>query len=419
MQLIRAPRLTATVTIFGVASLGLLVGTAHGSGNHGFDFTAVATGLRATVKSATDPTGTQFDVSAPVSTAKVSSLPDSSAFAAIPYPGDDVISLANTVPGLVGVPAVPYPAVVRSGYPGVGKASFGLPAGYSISAESTISSSKASSQAGGISTSGVALGSSYSHAEVTGKVGVGGSAVGNTKTETVTAGPLALSQISSKASALLDKDGNLKLASSMQLGDITVAGQKVGLTSSGLTVAGTDIPLPYGDLTNALSSAGVTVTILKEQRTADSITAPGLLITFDQGGNVITLTLGRAQAQAVTSDDGTGAILADPVFPTGPTGSTAPTGGVTPQQPAVNGPAQVPTGTGTSVIPGSGPVGTNIQPPVVNSPDKPTAATPFSRASFRPETFSSGLFYLVLVLSALATLVLGQAMRHLGVRWAS
>lgn len=400
-----------------VAGLALLPGSALGASEQGFSVSAVGAGMRVTTKSTADPTGTQFDVSAPLAAAHVSSVPDSSGFASTPHPGDDALSLYYTAQGLLGVPAVPYPASVRSGYPGVAKASSGAPAGYTLSAESSMTTSKASSTAGASSTADLRVGSSSAMTEVKAVAGGGATGLGTTETDSITAGPLSLSRVTSRANAILDSNGGLKLSSAMQLGDVTVAGQRVGLTKDGLTVAGTDIPLPAGQLTDALKPYGVTVSYLAEKKTTEGVTAPGLLITYKDSTQEVTITLGRAQARAVRSADGPGAST-EPPF------STDPTAGVRPGDPSVASPRgssfsgpTAPIGIGTGVPPAPAVGG---EPPAVARVLAPESEPPaLLGASFRPETFSSGLFYLVFVLAALATVLLGQSMRYLGVRWAN
>lgn len=406
------PRLLAIpASLAFVTGVALVPGMARGATQQGFVASAVAVGLRTTYKNVSDQTGTVFEGSAPIASARVTSEPDSTAFAAAPYPGDDLISLANAIgPGL-GVPAQPYPFSVTSGVPGNPKSSTSQP-GYALSAESTASSSKSSGTAGASSSGDALIGSSSATADVKSAADGSATALGTTLTQSFAAGPLTLSRVTSTARAVLDANGKVVLSSEVELGDATVSGQRVGVTRNGLTVAGTDIPLPAGQLTDALKASGVTVTYVAEEKSATGVTAPGLLITYKDSGQDSTFTLGRAQAGAVPSIEG---------FPDVPVE-------VGPSVPAVDGeggsaagepPASGPVGSGSVPVPATVDGG---QPPIAQNPA--VADTPASRAlvrgaSYQPETFSSGLFYFVLVLAALATLAVGQLMRYLGVRWAS
>lgn len=99
-------------------------------------------------------------------------------------------------------------------------------------------------------------------------------------------------------------NGQLTESSSLDMGSITVAGIKVGITQSGLQlVPGLDLPLVNLSTLNALlSSAGITIQLLPGSKTATSITSEGLQIsqTFDapiEGESGVVLILGQANAQ--------------------------------------------------------------------------------------------------------------------------
>ncbi|MFN2536659.1 MAG: hypothetical protein ABR549_00725 [Mycobacteriales bacterium] len=407
-----ARRLAAVSAVVLLAGVGVLAGSASSASQQGFAASANGVGLRATYKNVNDVTGTIFEVSAPIASARVTTDPDSTAFASAPYPGDDIISLINTFGPAVGLPPTAYPLSVSSGYPGKGEASTSAPAGYTLTAKSTEKTSKSSASTGAGAAGPASVGSSVATSDVKGQSGGVAAAVATTDTDSFSVGPLQLSRVASRASADLGLDGSVKLASKMELGDVTVSGQRVGLTRAGLTVAGTAIPLPAGQLTDALKAAGITVTYLAEERTATSVIAPGVLITYKDDQQAETFTLGRAQAAAEPSADGSGAPDL-PVDLGGP--AVAPPGGGTG------------TGTGTAVPPGTG-VGPAAPVPALDAPQvtEPQGSAPVTSGRLQPaagtsvpQTFSSGLFYLVLVIAAVAALVAGQLLRILGVRWAS
>lgn len=371
-----------------------------------FAASASSSGVRMLYDNAGDQTGTQFDVSAPITSARVTSDPDSSGFAAAPYPGDDLISLANTLRP-AGVPAQPYPASVTSNVPGQPHQSTSAPAGYSLSSTSTPTSSKAAATVGPGPAGGATLATSSATSDVH-TTAAGVSAVATSSTDSFTAGPLVLSRVRSTASAMLDASGRTTLSSSIELGDATVDGQRVGLTRDGLTVAGTDIPLPAGQLTDALATAGVTVTYLAETKTPTSVTAPGLLVHYKDDTQDATYTLGRAQAGAAATQ-GVSSVPDLPVTDPG-TGGNAGTG-----QPATGvtaaGPVPIADGGQGGLLPDV----SSGQPPAVTS----EPGTGVRAAARTPQTFDSGVFYLVLVVAAVAAMAVAQLMRYLGVRWAS
>jgi hypothetical protein len=402
----RPLRRTLLTSLVLPAAVLLPAGSSRAAALQDFSAAAASSGVRMLYKNAQDNTGTQIDVSAPITSARVTGDPDSSGFASAPYPGDDLISLVNTLGPAAHVPAQPYPASVSSHVPGSPHQETSAPAGYSLSSTSTATSSKAAATVGSGPAGGAVIATASATSEVQ-ETAAGLSAKATSSTDSFTAGPLVLSRVRSTASAVLDAAGKTVLKSSIELGDATVSGQKVGLTRDGLTVAGTDIPLPAGKLTDALAAAGVTVTYLAETKTDTSVTAPGLVIHYKDDTQDTTYTLGRAMAAAeATPDTAPAPIL--PVVDAGTNGEVA-TG-----QPATGGTAPV--------QPGSVPVADQPGPaPDVSIGQPPTSTTqPVTRAAARtPQTFHSGVFYLVLVVSAAAAMVVAQLMRYLGVRWAS
>jgi hypothetical protein len=402
----RPLRRTLLTSLVLPAAVLLPAGSSRAAPLQDFSASAASSGVRMLYKNALDNTGTQIDVSGPVTTARVTSDPDSSAFASAPYPGDDLISLANTLGPAAGVPPQPYPASVSSNVPGRPHQETSAPAGYSLSATSTATRSTSSATAGPGTAGDATVATAGATSEVQ-ETAAGVSAKATSSTDSFTAGPLVLSRVRSTASAVLDASGKTTLKSSIELGDATISGQKVGLTRDGLTVAGTGIPLPAGQLTDALAAAGVTVTYLAETRTDTSVTAPGLVIHYKDDTQDTTYTLGRAQAGVVATPD-VSSVPTLPVVDIGSSGDVATgsptTGGIAPVQPG-----SVPGTEGT----GPAPDVTAGQPPT-------TTTQPVTRAATRtPQTFHSGVFYLVLVVSAAAAMVVAQLMRYLGVRWAS
>jgi hypothetical protein len=375
--------------------------------SQGFSASAASSGIRVLYKNANDNTGTQFDVSAPVTSARVTSSPDSAGFASAPYPGDDLISLVNTLGPAVGVAPPPYPASVSSSVPGRPQQSTSLPAGYALLSTSTVTSSKATATVGAGQAGDAELATSTAISDVH-TTATGVLATATSSTDSFTAGPLVVSRVRSTATAVLDASGRTTLTSSIELGQATVSGQKVGLTREGLTVAGTDVPLPAGQLTDALAAAGVSVTYLSETRTATSITAPGLAVHYKDDTQDTTFTLGRAQAGVSTDDAATPVSLPPTIGSDGAVGSG--------ERPASQPGEPVLSGTAPAA-----PVGATVPSPTLGGP-APAGTPPVpavAAAARTAQTFDSGLFYLVLVVAAAAAMAVAQSMRYLGVRWAS
>ena len=401
----RPLRRTLLTSLVLPAAVLLPAGSSRAAALEDFSASAASSGVRMLYKNALDNTGTQIDVSGPVSSARVTSDPDSSAFASAPYPGDDLISLANTL-AAGHAPPPPYPASVSSSVPGRPHQETSAPAGYALSATSAATRSTSSATAGPGTAGDATVATAGATSDVQ-ETAAGLSAKASSSTDSFTAGPLVLSRVRSTASAVLDASGKTTLKSSIELGDATVSGQKVGVTREGLTVAGTGIPLPAGQLTDALATAGVTVTYLAETKTDTSVTAPGLVIHYKDDTQDATYVLGRAMAAATATPKAAPVLIVPVVGP----GTSDDVGA---GQPATGGSAPVQPGSLPAIDqPGPAPDVSTGQPPR-------STTQPVTRAAARTsQTFHSGVFYLILVVSAAAAMVVAQLMRYLGVRWAS
>jgi hypothetical protein len=406
----RSARLLVAVTVFAAGAwiaAGLRSPAARGDTAFGFEGTASAGGIQVFAKAAQDPVQNQYEASSPTVSALVNSEPDSQAFAANPYPGKDVLSLAASLP----TGPLPAPEVVTSGSPGTPKQEMSQP-GYTISAESTQTSSHGHGETGASSGDTASVGSVAADAQVTATA----SSVTSTATSSAhafAAGPLAIAGVLTKAVATLDSSGRTTLRSSIAAGDVTVNGTRVGLGPDGLEIAGTTVPLPDASpVTTALEQAGITVTYVKETKTPTGVTAPAVLIhVTDPGGQSDTpYVLGQASAGVAPQasfDTGTGDTIDTGTGTTGTTGGSSTSGSSTASGGA---PAVLPGGQSTSTAPAGG------SSPAVAGPDSGRSLVP--AASSADTIAGGGLFYFVLVIAAAAALGTGQLMRLLGVRWA-
>ncbi len=412
LRRVKAGVLVAVATALAASTLGH---AASAGAVTEFSGEATAAGLTVTATSQEDPTGTTFEAAGPVGTASVSSLPDSEAFAADPYPGNDLLNLTNIASQLVPVPVPAYPAQVHSGSPGKSKETLSTP-GYELLASSTPTMSTGSGKSGLVSDP-ANFASVKAESTVTALGGGEVDAVGTTAADGIAVGPLTISSFDSRAEAKLDSAGTVAKRSSISTGGVAINGAQVGLTDKGLTVAGTQVPLPSaGPAAGALQQAGIAVTYLAAERSSNGIEAPGIAISVHQKdptgkAATVTYTLGRAEASATPSDgpvssgegggpanvDGSPLSAAARIAGVGssPSGSSNPAGLAT-----------APTsGTMPSIAPSSAPSSS-----VADSSGRSLAAV--------PGTTSGGVFYLLLIIAAVATLGVGQLMRFVGVRWA-
>jgi hypothetical protein len=238
----------------------------------------------------------------PAAQAFVNSQGLSSAYAAEPYPGGDALSLF----GLAGLPQSTYPAVAQSSYPAKPQAEVSSP-GVSLSAVSHEFSSLAAA------TSGAAQGAADVRAGVLKATAKAGCADGTVtaKSESddegfsLAAGLLRIGRLHSLAQVITGPDGVPHLTSTLDVGQLTVAGQTVELNSQGLLIGGSTRPLPASDpLTRVLATAGIKVTYLAAttDRDGKGIVSAGLSITTaaqgqGSGPTTETYVLGQAHAR--------------------------------------------------------------------------------------------------------------------------
>jgi hypothetical protein len=263
------------------------------------------------------------DLGAPSSQAQLDSLGSSTGFAAYPDPGDLGENLPGLAQSLVGVALPSYPFSVTSNYPSTPSSavSQGI---YNISATSGPDSSTATASSGVDGSVQVGLAKSTSVVSLNADGSV--TAKGTSDNEGLTLGALRIGSIVSGATVTELPGGTPTRSVDMEMGTITVAGQKIGLTNKGLVVAGTTIPLPAdSQLLAVLAKQNLTLTYLAETDLPDGVVSPGIELTTTQtltNGQPATLTyvLGRSMAIVTNS-------AASVVGSTTPSNVVVPTGG--------------------------------------------------------------------------------------------
>jgi hypothetical protein len=249
------------------------------------------------------------DYGAPVAQSSIDSLGRSTAFASDPYPGETPIAGPGTLAGMTGLPNPGnYPFYVASSYPATPDASHDGP-GYRLQAKSEELRSASTARHGGASgDSAVFFAESTSAVELspaTGGVLAKSAAVVR---QVDIGGVLKIGTMNTSAKVSQVPGQEAVRESSFRVDAVSIAGQAVGISSKGLTLAGTNNPLPDGSpMMAALKSANITVQYLQAANQSGEVTSPGLVITqrfpVPQGPEMITtLVLGRAVARVAIGD---------------------------------------------------------------------------------------------------------------------
>lgn len=316
----------------GVAGLaGVSAQTSPGPSLTSFDAAAGADGVRVGVFITGFPLVNQVvDVGAPSAQAVLNGIGKSQAYAAMPYPGDDVLTLPGTVFPVLGLPSPPpYPLIASSDASTSPQAAVNQP-GLSLSAKSDPGSSTATATAGG----GAGVGSAESTAttKVDGSTGAV-TAVSDCSADVVSLqGVLRIGHVEAKAHAAQGIEGTT-LDSSFSAEGVSVAGVSVSVSDKGIVLPGGSTPVPNtSGLSPVLDKAGVSMKVLPVEKHEHSIVAGGLVVSVNvpapTGSTIVSYTFGRASASATGSveprqsaaDTGAGAL-------TGGTEPAAATGG--------------------------------------------------------------------------------------------
>lgn len=249
------------------------------------------------------------DYGAPVAQSSIDSLGRSTAFASDPYPGETFIAGPGTLAGVTGLPNPGnYPFYVASSYPATPDASLDGP-GYRLQAKSEELRSASTARHGGASgDSAVFFAESTSAVELTPATGAVLARSAAVVRQIDIGGVLKIGTMNTSAKVSQVPGQEAVRESSFRVDAVSIAGQAVGISSKGLTLAGTNNPLPDGSpMMAALKSANITVQYLQAANQSGEVTSPGLVITqrfpVPQGPEMITtLVLGRAVARVAIGD---------------------------------------------------------------------------------------------------------------------
>jgi len=344
------------------------------------------------------------ELGAPTAQASIDGV-GSTGYAAFPSPGALALSAPGLIAGQSGVPIPDYPLYVQSADPDKPKAH--LEQGtVQLDSDSGPSTTHASAAGGGPASDQSSAGASHSDAEVT---------LDDT-TETMHArsqstiesfsvgGVLRIGRAEAVAEVTAPVGGAPKIVSSFAATGVTVLDQPVQVTDQGLAFPGGNVPLPTDNpLSSILDKAGIHVTYLAPEQTADGVVSAGLRIEMavplpnSPNPGVVTYELGRASARGrggirAAAGGGIPAAAGDDFVPSISTASPA----ASPSAPEASGA----TATGPT--------------PVVAAPaPSKTGAVPIVA-----RTFDSTAFYLVLVFGGIVAFAGSQLIRILAVRLA-
>lgn len=458
MTVRRSRRLTAVVGLAALLSAVSASGTAPALAQLELAFEGVgdATGLIATATNPTIPAGIVIEGSGPTSQARLTSLGTSTAFAALPFPGETAAGLPGVVSALTGIPLPEYPLFIRS-ESGTEAKSARFP-GASLEAESTgnrsASRATAATDASGYFAETVVAQDKDGAVTVRSEARQNGVSVG---------GVMTLSNVVSSAAADLDISGKTSLRSSLAVGrftapslqftvpaqacipgqqcvpvpapfaGVTLSNPNLGLDADGffitLPIAGPQkFPVPAAAVFDAFKAIGVTATYQEELRTKTSVVAPTLALStvlpalpaneFFNGPTPVTYTLGRTAASISGQVTDTGVSIDLPVLP--PSFDASPVGTDTTGSPGSDGSAvdigAAPVLPGTDLAPTTGAV-----PSSQGSNASPTLTPVLANSPGAPRLPSAFWFYLVLVGVGLVGSAAAHLTRYLGVRasWTS
>lgn len=281
------------------------------------------------------------DYGAPVAQSSIDSLGRSSAFASDPYPGETFIAGPGTLSGVTGLPNPGnYPFYVATSYPATPDGSLEGP-GYQLQAKSEESRSASTARHGGTSgESAVSFAEANSAVDLTPATGAVQARSAAVVRQVDIGGVLKIGTMNTSAKVSQVPGQEAVRESSFQVDAVSIAGQAVGISSKGLTLAGTNNPLPDGSpMMAVLKSANITVQYLQAANQSGEVTSPGLVITqrfpVPQGPEMITtLVLGRAVARVAIGDAVVSGQAGDEPSPSGDgsAGSQTATAGREPDQ---------------------------------------------------------------------------------------
>lgn len=307
---LRAAVLAATAGLILVLPAAVASADESSTGSDTFDAHAAAEAFRYQFGSPGFLVVEQYaDFGSPVARASIDSLGRSSAFASDPFPGDTFIAGPGTLSGVTGLPNPGnYPWFVASSYPATPESTYSQP-GHVLKAKSEETRSASTASHGGASgDSAVLFAEATSRVEYTPATGAVAASSKAVARQVDIGGVLKIASMDTSAKMTQLPGQEAVRESTFKVDFVSIAGQAVGLSPKGFTVAGTNNPLPDASpMMQALKSANISVQYIQAVNQPGEVTSPGLVITqrfpVPQGPEMVsTLVLGRAVAKVAIGD---------------------------------------------------------------------------------------------------------------------
>lgn len=298
---------------------------------------AEATGTRVIFTNESIPLNVAPQLQGPTASAVQNSLQQSDAYAAFPYPGEEVAGIPGVVGGAASVPLPAYPFVIATSF-GDGAKQLSYP-GIELRAESTETLTQSTATGGSTGAGGTS----------SARVARDGDAVvakAVTDLDALRIGDsLVMSGLHAVATASRDSAGTLTRGSELSFTRLSAPGLVIGLTNGKFTLQnGTGAPMqndvPVSAIAAALTGAGYPTTFQVPQETPDGIIGAGLQIQTTlpappagspggfSGETPVTYTIGLLRAEVAytvlpttpaATDSGVDAAAGVPLAPALPT----------------------------------------------------------------------------------------------------
>lgn len=273
--------------LLGSAGIGMAVtaGSAQADPTNTYDLSAQGDGMYILVAGPNLPAGLPGPISPYASFAAVTSNAVSRGFAGAPYLGP----LLQTLPGLVGglsqgtVPPLPeLPGYVTTQDPNIPEANQ-VQVGYEIRSKSDPFSSKSSAGVGAAAQA-TSQPQAFSSTETTANDDGTTVAKATAGATGINVGPISLLDVSSNVSITSDGKAAPTIVNTTNIGTISIAGIKVGLTESGFTILGSNLALPASAVFDTLNTVlGAAKTKIELLPSATVKSADGKSVTVQSG----------------------------------------------------------------------------------------------------------------------------------------
>jgi len=392
----------------GVFLLAAAIAPAAAHAESSFTALSSATAVGITVANDDFPVVQELQLAGPTAGTSLSSTGQGTAFASSPYPGTTVAELPATAATLSGLPVPPYPFFVAT-------TSDDEPADYSQPGLELHATCRLTGAPG--CTAGSLAGSTPVTSQARSSVRqpsadeVVATAWADAEDVSIP-GVVTLSGTHTSATVSL-KDGVLVRRSELDVARLTVGGtQAFSIQDGKVLVAGSDVPVPFATLAEALRAAGVEAELAAASQSRYGVVAPVLRLrtTLPGGPAVVTkpstvvFAFGGADASVTP-----GAFRVD----------RAPSGGVPGGGRGLTGGFTTPTGAAGSPLAGAAPSALPGVAPETSGADLGAAPqlAQAAPASSPAQPFDVAGIYLAVVLCGVVWLGATQALRVFGVRF--